>query len=417
VPAVPKIAPELSPAKVRALMDKPGLHAVGGVAGLLLQVSRGQSGQLRRSWVLRTVIGARRPDIGLGSYPSVTAGIARDRAREVKEMIARGIDPLAERRKLRTELIASQATAITFADAAAKVTAMKAQEFRNRKHAAQWGSTLETYANPVIGKLPVADVTLAHAVSILEPIWLSKTETAKRLRGRIEAVLAWATVSGYRTGDNVARWKGNLDAILPKPGKVAKVEHYKAVPFVEIGEFMVQLRQRKGIAARAVEFAILTAARSGEVRGARWSEIDLQAKTWIVPAERMKAHKEHRVPLSDDAVALLISLERTGDLVFPAPQGGGKLSDMSLTAVLRRMKVDATVHGFRSSFKDWARERTSYPNEISEAALAHVNGDKTEAAYARGDLFEKRRRLMRDWAKFVGTVQQQDARVVSLKTA
>jgi integrase len=414
---VPRIAPELSPAKVRALMDKPGLHAVGGVKGLLLQVSRGQSGQLRRSWVLRAMVGAKRRDIGLGSYPTVTVGIARDKARAAREKILAGIDPMEERRRARAELIASQAIAITFAEAAAKVTAMKAKEFRNRKHAAQWGSTLDTYANPVIGKLPVADVTLAHVVSILEPIWLTKTETATRLRGRIEAVLAWAIVSSYRTADNVARWKGNLDAILPKPGKVAKVEHHKAVPFVEIGTFMAELGQRKGMAARAVEFAILTAARSGEVRGARWEEIDLQSKTWIVPAERMKAHKEHRSPLSADAVNLLTSLERTSELVFPAPQGG-TLSDMALTAVLGRMGVDATVHGFRSSFKDWTRERTSYPNEISEAALAHVNSDRTEAAYARGDLFEKRRRLMRDWARYVGTVQQPvSASVVPLRKA
>jgi integrase len=410
---MPKIAPELSPAAVRNLMDEPGLHAVGGVNGLLLQVSRGKSRQLRRSWILRTMVGARRRDIGLGSYPTVTLGIARDRAREAREQIRAGIDPIEERRRARADLIARQASTITFSGAAAKVAAMKAREFRNRKHAAQWSSTLETYANPVIGKLPVADVALEHVVSILEPIWLTKTETAKRLRGRIEAVLAWAIVSGYRTADNVARWKGNLDAVLPKPGKVAKVEHFAAVPIDDVGAFMRALRRRDGMAARALEFAVLTAARSGEVRGAKWSEIDLQSKTWVVPAARMKAHKEHRVPLSDDAMAVLTRLDRTGDLVFPAPRGG-MLSDMTLTAVLRRMKVDATVHGFRSTFKDWASERTAYPNEISEAALAHINGDKVEAAYRRGTLFEKRRRLMRDWARFCGAAASAGDKVVPL---
>jgi integrase len=412
---VPKIAPELSPAAVRNLMDKPGLHAVGGVNGLLLQVSRGASGQLRRSWILRAVVGAKRRDIGLGSYPTVTVGIARDKAREAREQIRHGIDPTAERHKARAALIASQAATITFAEVAAKVAAMKAKEFRNRKHAAQWVSTLDTYANPVIGKMPVGDVALDHVVSILEPIWLTKTETATRLRGRIEAVLAWAIVSKYRTASNVALWKGNLDAILPKPGKVQKVEHYAAVPFAELGAFMADLRQRKGMAARAVEFAILTAARSGEVRGATWAEIDLENKLWIVPAARMKAHKEHRVPLSDEAVRLLNALPRTSDLVFPAPKRG-MLSDMTLTAVLRRMKVDATVHGFRSSFRDWAGERTNYPRELAEVALAHVK-DKTEAAYWRGDLFEKRRKLMNAWARYIGTVQPDSAKIISLQVA
>jgi integrase len=398
---VPKIAPEASPAAVRRMMDKVGTHAVGGVAGLLLQVSRNAStGQLRRSWILRAMVGAKRRDIGLGGYPTTTVGIARERARAAREQIRQGVDPTEHRRKARAELIAAQASAITFAAAAQKVTSMKIREFRNAKHAAQWGSTLTAYANPVIGKIPVNDVTLAHVVSILEPLWATRTETASRLRGRIEAVLAWATVSGYRTGDNPARWKGNLDAILPKPGKVAKVEHHRAVPFSEMGDFMMQLRQQQGIAARALELLILTAGRGGEVRGATWAEIDLQAKTWVIPGTRMKAGVEHRVPLSDDAVDLLAGMPCTSSLVFPSVRGG-MLKDATLSIPLRRMGVDATPHGFRSSFRDWAAERTNYPRELAEAALAHTIGDKTEGAYRRGTLFDKRRGLMQAWARFV----------------
>jgi integrase len=422
---VPKIAPELSPAKVRNLMDKPGLHAVGGVNGLLLQVSRGKSsGQLRRSWILRAVVGAKRRDIGLGSYPTVTVGIARDRAREVREQIRQGMDPTEQRRKARAELIAKQAVSMTFAQAANAVTAMKATGFRNAKHAAQWASTLDTYANPVIGKLPVEGVTLDHVVSILEPIWLTKTETAKRLRGRIESVLAWAAVKrSDQSYANPARWNGNLDVLLPAPGKVAKVEHFKALPIYEIGGFMADLRQRKGEATRALEFQILTATWPAAIRFARWGEIDFDRKVWTIPGERLLKRGEQeyfRVPLPEDALALLRRLGpgKADELVFPAPRGG-PLSDASLSAVMKRMKVDATPHGSaRSTFKDWAAERTSYDNIVSEVALAHVNGCKVEQSYRRGDLFERRRRLMRDWAKFLATVQPATtASVISLKSA
>ncbi|MBL8454248.1 MAG: site-specific integrase, partial [Zoogloea sp.] len=247
----------------------------------------------------------------------------------------------------------------------------------------------------------VGDVALPHVLKILEPIWTSKTETASRLRGRIESVLDWATVRGYRTGDNPARWKGHLDKILPAPGKVSKVEHHEAVAVEAIGAFLHALRRKEGMAARALEFLIFTATRSGEVRGATWSEIDLEGRTWTIPPERMKGKKEHRVPLSDQALSLLAGLPRFAgtDLVFPSPRNK-VMSDMTLTALMRRMKREEVPHGFRSTFRDWAAERTNYPREVAEMALAHIIGDKVEAAYRRGDLFEKRARMMAEWASF-----------------
>lgn len=290
---------------------------------------------------------------------------------------------------------------MSFEEAARKFIAAKSGEWKNAKHGQQWANTLEAYAFPVVGKLACADVALPHVLKILEPIWTDKTETASRLRGRIESVLDWATVRGFRKGENPARWKGHLDKILPAPGKVAKQEHHEAVSLEGMGAFMQALRQREGIAARALEFLILTAARSGEVRGAKWGEIDMAGRVWTIPAARMKAGKEHRVPLSDEAVKLLQALPRLegSDAVFPSPRGVW-LSDMTLTAVMRRMKRDEVPHGFRSSFRDWAAERTNYPREVAEMALAHTIGDKVEAAYRRGDLFEKRARMMQEWAKF-----------------
>jgi integrase len=346
-------------------------------------------------------VGGKRRDIGLGGFPSVSLALAREKAARARDAIEQGIDPVEARKAARAALIAQRASTVTFDHAADRYLSAKTREFRNAKHAAQWGSTLRAYASPVIGSLPVADVTLPHIVSILEPIWQTKTETATRLRGRIEAVLSWATVSGYRSSDNPARWKGNLDAVLPKPRKIAKVKHHPALPVDDMPAFMERLREREGIAARALEFLCLTAARSGEVKGARWDEIDLAAKIWTVPAERMKARRPHRVPLPAEAVRLLKALPRFSDnpLCFPAPRGG-QFSNMALIAVMRRMELDAVPHGFRSTFRDWAAERTAYPRELAEAALAHVNADKVEAAYLRTDLFEKRRKLMRDWATF-----------------
>lgn len=397
---MPKKAPELSAIEVKRLSRIPGFHAVGGVAGLHLNVIQ----TLASSWILRAMVGERRRDIGLGGYPDVSLSEAREAARKARRAIREGTDPVEQRALARASLIASRASRLTFDQAAKQCIAAKRHEFRNAKHVKQWEATLATYASPVIGSLPVADVDLPHIVTILEPIWTTKTETATRLRGRIEAVLAWATVGGYRCGDNPARWRGHLDAVLPKPRKVAKTKHHRALPWSDIGQFMRELRQREGMAARALEFAILTAARSGEVRGATWQEIDLQQRVWTVPADRIKAGKEHRVPLSDAAVAVLEALPRFAgtDLIFPAAQGG-QLSDMSISAVTRRMAVDAVPHGFRSTFRTWAAENTNYPREVAEQALAHAIPNPVERAYRRGDLFAKRARLMDEWARYCAT--------------
>lgn len=395
---MPKKVRERSALYVRRL-KRPGLHSVGGVAGLYLQVK--ESGA--RSWILRVKVGERRPDIGLGGYPDVTLEAARERAREARELIRQGIDPLEARKTARAALMAAKVRQMTFDDAAAACYKSKAHEFRNRKHSLQWKSTLDTYASPLIGSIAIDQIEVPHVLKVLEPIWTTKTETASRLRGRVEAVLAWATVGGFRSGDNPARWRGNLEHALAKPSRVRKVKHHRALPWQEVGAYMAELRQQDGMGARALEFLILTAARSGEARNATWDEIDFDAKLWTIPADRMKAGKIHRVPLSVPASKLLKTLPRFDDseYVFAAARGG-PLSDMSLTAVLRRMNVNAVPHGFRSTFKDWCRSSTAYPDEVSELALAHVSSDATRAAYARDELLPQRLRLMRDWARFCG---------------
>ncbi|MBT9521918.1 MAG: integrase arm-type DNA-binding domain-containing protein [Dechloromonas sp.] len=395
-------AKELSALEVNRL-TAPGLHFVGGVAGLSLQVSASGA----RSWILRATVGTRRRDIGLGGFPDVTLAGAREAARAARNKIKEGIDPVDESKAKRSALVASQAAAITFGEAAAKFIAAHEAGWKNAKHAAQWTSTLETYAFPTIGKIRVSDVETAHVITILEKIWTTKTETASRLRGRIESVLDWATVRGYRKGENPARWKGHLDMLLPARAKVQKVEHHAALDYREAGAFMAELAKVEGMGARALEFAILTVARSGEVRGATWAEIDEKAGIWTIPAGRMKAEKEHRIPLASTALALLAKLPRIAgtDLIFPnSNEKPSALSDMTLTAVLRRMGRQVTAHGFRSTFRDWAGETTAYPREVIEHALAHQLKDKAEAAYARGTLFDKRRRLMADWAKHCATV-------------
>ena len=405
---MPKRAREMSATEVSRLPNKPGLHAVGGVAGLLLQVTAGGGA----SWILRYSTNERRlsstgkpyavrHDMGLGPYPEVKLGEARDAARAVKRQLREGVDPVAERQAARDASRAAQAARRTFAEVARECHAVKAEEFRNERHRQDWLRTLERHAFPHIGDIPIDAIDLPHVKGVLDPIWKSKTETATRVRQRLESVITYATVSGYRTGENPARWEGNLKEVMPTPSKIRKVKHHRALPWAEVPAFMAALRQRDGMGARALEFAILTAARSGEVRGATWHEIDLEARVWTVPPERIKAKKEHHVPLSDDAVVLLDSLPRLEgtDLVFPGTRGT-KLSDMSLSAVTKRMEVDAVPHGFRSSFKDWARNNTTYADEISELALAHVNSDATRAAYARDELLPQRARLMADWATF-----------------
>lgn len=407
---MPRKAKELSALEVRNL-TKPGLHFVGGVAGLALQVT--ETGA--KSWILRAQVGKRRRDMGLGGFPDVTLAQAREEARAARARIRAGVDPVEEARAARSALIAAQLSMLTFQQAAeAYIDAHKAG-WKNEKHQKQWTSTLQAYVYPKVGSVLVRDVELPQVLAVLEPIWKTKTETASRLRGRVESVLDWATARGYREGLNPARWRGNLDKLLPRPSKVAKVEHHSALPVSEVGAFMVALRSQEGLGARALEFAILTAARSGEVRGATWDEIDLEEAVWAIPAARMKASREHRVPLSAAAVRLLKSLPRHADtqLVFVGAKGG-PLSDMTLSAVVRRMGAPCVPHGFRSTFRDWAAERTSFPSEMAEMALAHTINNKVEAAYRRGDMFEKRRRMMSDWARFCSAPEVKGA-VLPLK--
>lgn len=405
---MPKVAKELG-ALVVSRLTEPGLHFVGGVPGLVLQITEGGG----RSWLLRVVVGGKRREMGLGPFPAVTLAQARDKARDAREKIHQGVDPIQKQREAQSALRASVAAALNFDQCAAKYIGAHEAGWRNEKHGQQWKNTLAQYASPKIGHLLVRDIGLAHVLSVLEQpadaddpsgptFWLGKTETAKRLRGRIEQVLDWAAARSYREGPNPARWRGHLDKLLPAPSKVAAVENHPAVPVGEVGEFMARLRAAEGIGARALEFVVLTAARSGEVRGATWQEVDREAGVWTVPASRMKAGKEHRVPLSPAALALLDALPRFKDVdwLFPSPRRG-QLSDMTLTAVMRRMGLSAVPHGFRSTFRDWAAERTNFPREAAEMALAHAIGDKVEAAYRRGDLFDKRRQLMGAWAEFL----------------
>jgi integrase len=362
---------------------------------------------------------------------TVTLAEARSKALECRKAVAEGRDPIEERKanEVRAKLDAGKSK--TFKECANAYIEANRTGWKNEKHIQQWQNTLATYAFPKIGQLPVTVIDTGLILSVLQQetgeekaqLWHAKTETASRLRGRIESILDWASFRGYREGENPARWKGHLQHELPARSKVQKVEHHAALPYVEVGTFMRSLREREGVSARAFEFAILTAARSGEVRGATWDEIDLKAKLWTIPAERMKAAKEHRVPLSNEAVQLLEALPRivgkhadnAPKYVFSAPRGG-QLSDMALTAVLRRMERDGlTQHGFRSTFREWAGEQTAHPREVIEHALAHRLKDKAEAAYQRGSLMPKRIRLMADWARYCGNVQGSAGNVVAIQ--
>ena len=397
--SMPKIAKELSALEISRLRE-PDKYAVGGVTGLYLYVT--DTGA--RSWVLRTTIAKKRRHMGLGAYPSVSLAQAREAARKAKAEILAGTDPIDERQKLAAKLHEEKFKQITFEQSAVAYIEAHGKSWKNEKHRAQWSSTLITYAFPKIGKLAVKDVTQSHVLSILEPIWAEKNETASRLRGRIEAVLDWATVKKYREGENPALWKGRLDKLLPAPNKVQKKNHHKALSINEIPHFFKKLKEKEGISPKALEFTILTAARSGEVRGAQWSEIDIKKAVWTIPASRMKAGSEHREPLSDQAIKILKSMPRIdgSEYVFPSSKGGA-LSDMALLTVMRRMSVDAVPHGFRSTFRDWAGECTNYPREVAEQALAHTLQNKVEAAYRRGDSLDKRRKMMQEWADFCST--------------
>lgn len=399
------------------MKNTPGMHAVGGVSGLYLYVSKGNA----CSWIYRYTFNGRRRDLGLGSRSDFTLAEARERAREQRKLLLQGIDPITAKRQQRDELKTKHALHKTFMHCVEGYIEARGDEWRNDKHRQQWQSSLEIHAK-LINEMDVAAINTPLVLQVLEPIWREKTETASRLRGRIENVLSWATVRGYRQGDNPARWKGHLDQLLPSPSKVSAVQHHAALPYKEIGAFMTQLRTHQGVGARALEFAILTAARSGEVRGARWEEFNLTDRIWTVPASRMKAGKDHVVPLSDAAVAVIKNMKKLrmddspAGFVFPGAKEGKPLSDMSLTKPLRTMgRADLTAHGFRSTFRDWCAELTAYPSELAEMALAHTIKNKVEAAYRRGDLLEKRALLMADWARYCAKPMPAAAEVLPLK--
>ena len=392
-----KVANALTPLTVKNA--KPGRHADGGGLHLLVKDSGA------RSWVYRFMLRGKSRDLGLGpaaGADGVSLAAARDLAAALRVKVKGGVDPLAERLEAATAAVAaaqaSKVAGITFEAVAEAHIAAHSDGWRNAKHRQQWSSTLATYVYPVMGALPVAEVGTAHVLSVLEPIWKTKPETASRVRGRIETILDAAKARGYREGENPARWRGHIAQILPARTRLSR-GHHKALPYTNLPAFIAKLREREATAALALEFAILTAARSGEVIGATWDEVDLGKAVWTIPASRMKAGKEHRVPLSPRAVAILEATKPLGG-AFLFAGNRGKLSLMAMTMLLRRMKADVTVHGFRSTFRDWSAECTGYAHEVCEMALAHVIGNKAEAAYRRGDLFEKRRKLMEAWATY-----------------
>lgn len=411
---MPKKAKEMSAIEVKRLNHSgSGLNntvAVGGVPGLLMQITKTGS----KGWLLRTKVGKNRREIGLGGYPEIPLAQARDKARDARELIRSGVDPVERRKEARAALIAQQRT-FTFKEAMEAFLVIKLVEFDNIKHKKQWRATLDKYAVPYLGDMPVGDITVQDIVRCLSEIWTEKTETASRLRGRIEAVLSWATVNGHRTGDNPARWRGNLDATLAKPAKLATVRHHPALSLSDAADWFTDLRGRSGTATRALELMAMTAARSGEIRGARWDELDRENALWVIGAERMKAGKEHRVALTDEALALINAMPRFegSPYIFAAPRGG-QLSDASLSACMKRIStaraggyVDtrsnrpAVPHGVRSTFRDWCSEKTEYPSDMAEISLAHQVGSMVERAYRRGDMIEKRRLMMVEWLRFL----------------
>ena len=395
-------------------LSKPGLYGDGG--GLTLQITTTGA----KSWLFRYMVAGKPFGMGLGPTHTVSLAEARQKALDARKLLIDGINPLVAKKENKIAAALADAKMMTFDQCAeAYILAHKAG-WKNAKHGDQWTNTLKTYASPVFGHLPVAEIDTGLIVKCLAPIWESKAETASRVRGRIESVLGWATTSGYRTGENPARWKGHLENLLATISKTSRTKNHPSLPWQRIGAFMEALRAREGVSSRAVEFAILTACRSGEVRGAQWSEFDTAGKVWTIPAERMKAKREHQVPLSDAALTVLESMSKDNDVVFAGTKGQ-PLSDMSLTAVIRRMNdgdkpvwVDGngdgvTVHGFRSSFRMWAAETTNYPREVAEHALAHQLPDAVERAYQRGSQFAKRAALMAEWAAYCAKVPTEAA--------
>jgi integrase len=399
---------------VEKLAKQTGMHGDGG--GLYLRVST-ETGQC--SWVLRFMLHGKARWMGLGPYPLISLADARLRANDERRKLVDKIDPIDLRKQERTKAKLEAVKRVTFAECAAAYIDTHKASWKNAKHRAQWESTLKTYAYPVIGTLPVRSIDTAMVLKVLKPIWGTKTETAKRLRGRIEAVLDYATFAEYRTGPNPAMWKGHLEQALAKPSAIRPVEHHAALPFAELPDFMTELRKQEGVAARAFEFLILTATRTGEVLGARWPEINLATKRWTIPAERMKAGKEHIVPLSPRVIEILETLPHDGDYVFPGRDGKKPLSNMAFLMLLRRMgRADLTGHGFRSTFRDWAGDRTSFDHQTIEFALAHGISDKTEASYRRGTAIEKRSQLMSHWADYCASPSHvTTAKVVPIREA
>ena len=401
----------LTPRTVSSL-SKTGRYSDGG--SLYLQVSRFGT----KAWLFRFTLDGRSREMGLGPIHTISLAEARQEAENNRKLLRGGIDPIEARKAEIQTRKAETAKVKTFRECSDAYIADREPEWKSPKQAALWRSTLSRYAHPIIGDLSVQSVDTALVLDILKPIWSEKTETATRVRNRIEAVLDWAGVQKYREGENPARWRGHLEKILAKPSKVTKLVHRPALPYAEMGAFMAKLRSHDAIGALAFEFLILTATRTSEVINAVWGEIDLEKKIWIVPEERTKMEKEHRVPLSPAAMAVLEKMKEVAvsEYVFPGARPGRPFSNMVFLQFLKRMKSgNITPHGFRSTFRDWAAEQTAYPREVAEMALAHAVGNKVEAAYRRGDLFEKRRRIMADWATFCLTVQHGGGEIVPIK--
>jgi integrase len=397
----------------------PGYHGDGG--GLWLQVSSSGS----KSWIFRFTLNRKQREMGLGAVHTVSLAEARLKAREHRLMLQGGKDPLENREELKRADALARAKMMTFDQCANEYIATHRSGWKNIKHAGQWESTLTTYASPIFGAFPVAEIDTSLVMKVLSPIWTLKTETATRVRGRIESVLGWATTSCFREGENPARWKGHLENLLASPNKIKNVQHQPSLSWQEIGAFMIALRQQESIAAQAVEFCILTAARTGEVRGATWDEIDIEGGLWVIPDHRMKGGVKHHVPLSTGAKSLLSKIPKVGKHVFTGANYGKGLSDMSLLEVCRRLDEaniksggkgwkdptlnrTITTHGFRATFRTWGGEfvANSFPNEVLEHALAHKLPDKVEAAYTRGTMFEKRIMLMQAWSDYCDRVQE-----------
>ena len=378
-------------------LKKPGLYADGG--NLYLRIAPGGS----KGWIFRFTLHGKTRDAGLGSFPTISLATARDQAEKLRKLLIDGIDPIEARKAERAAVRAESEQAVTFEECARAYISSHEVGWRNEKHGAQWRSTLKTYVYPVIGQLPVKAVDTTHVMQILEPIWRSKSETASRIRGRIEVILSWAKVRGYRDGENPAQWRGHLDHLLPAKGKVRRVIHHPALPYPEIPAFMKLLREQEGFAARALEFLILTASRTNETLRATWDEIDWDLALWTIPAERMKGGRDHRVPLTSRALQLVSEMSdiKLNEFVFPGMKPGRPLSDMSLLMLLRRIGYGhVTAHGFRSTFRDWTAECTSFSGDAAELALAHAVPNPVEAAYRRRDMLAKRQQLMSEWGQY-----------------